>query len=241
MAPPLTSVAVSDLCQEFQPVLELSPDGFAAVVDLLDQNADHFIDDSELFDIFGVELSCSEWMEMLGIAAYSHLTPQTLYFGECPPFNRPLEPEPDVCSNTDGEVTEEDAQVALDFLMSLSFYLRSNRDVISGLERDSLFFQCTPDVPDRSEEKDFSRKQFNVPKEEKNFKIAEEARIRVQEALDEFISDQTAVDYYAKLCREARIMDPDNVRGAALLIMNRDSLAGTNPLDDYPEDIFLCK
>ena len=138
----ISSVSVNDLERQFQEVYELSPIGFQTALNVLDQNADRMIDDAEIFDVFGVERSCQEYMVMLGLAAYPQLTPQTLYYGQCPLSDEPAVLEIDSCPTA--EANEQDAQVALNFLMSLSFYLRSNEAVIQAGESDSLYYQCSP-------------------------------------------------------------------------------------------------
>jgi hypothetical protein len=89
-------------------------------------------------------------MTMLGFSDYSNLVPQTLYYGACPTPSDEFEDEcsteefePETCSTIETDVSGADAQVALDLLMSLSLYLRENRDVISREDSGGLYYTCS--------------------------------------------------------------------------------------------------
>lgn len=260
------SVGIHDLREQYSYVETLSPIGFEAALNVLDQNDDYFVDDYEVFDVFGVKRSCQEFMAMLGFDDYSQLVPQTIYYGECPMSAVPPLPELDnTCFPADPDVNQHDAQVALDFLMSLSFYLRSNRDVIQDLESSSLFFQCTAgdqqsvdhytainrkisatetNTPsDVSSDPDNTRPQHDKPEPIASSDVEEWNKWVISNKPKISASDPQVDAYIDRVCSEAEEISArlgaSNSKGAVPILLERDAYLGNNLLDtvlDLPEN-----
>lgn len=260
--PPLHSVKVTDLQKQFQNIELLSPVGFHTALSILDQNFDHLIDDWEIFDVFGVERSCQEFTTMLG-STDSRFVPQTLYYGECLPSDEFVTPyDMDFC--WDKAMSPNDTQVALDALMSLSFYLRSNRDVIEDLESTSLYYQCNLEIQqeDAPQEKSEVISVGRFTKQSQQGKpqeivLGENTTLMLVDAhataidnestnvvyseadrqlMASIDSDPSLVDYFEDVCHRALTMEPADLEKSVAVIMFMDGLSGANPLHAYLSD-----
>lgn len=258
---PQSAIKISDLQLQFQEVVNTSPIGFESAINLLNQNADDLIEDWEVFNIFGSEHDCRDFVNQLGFSDFSELRPSTTYYGTCPVAQDSQPIELNSCSTS--KILRDDAQVGLNFLISLGIYLTTNREIIQLEESAGLFTECSveshhstapvivlsntlakvepqnisSEIPSMTF--DWSNaKPIANPDSPSSTDNAILFNAADRELIESIGSDPKLLDYLKNVCNRARTHVSDNVtaeelESAAAAVLEYDSAAGNNQIQDY--------